>query len=329
MLRVIVIGSLLAALGLQTQDDYEATRDAFLEQINATRAVVSARPLRLSAALSEVAQRRADEMAAEDGVPGPAGEEDARRALALGYDARVLSEFTAQADGDLQSVVAGWQSKGGTTEFTGSDYREMGLGVSLRRDMPIYVLVLALSWKDFFYERTDSLHDLEGVRGQMLARVNRERASRGLTPLRRHPRLDEAAQAHADDMFRRGYYSHDTPEGATALERARAKGYRAKSAGENIARGQYSVDAVMKGWMGSPTHREHLLSPRFSDVGFGLAFGKGPGGYEILWVQDFGHPEPARFAGQLNFLNRSPDDPFYLTSSSPEALSESVMSWGT
>src|SRR5215475_13180112 len=49
--------------------------------------------------------------------------------------------------------------------------------------------------------------------------------------------------------------------------------YREK-AGENIARGQFSIEEVIKGWMGSPQHREHLLSSEFADVGFGLAFGR-------------------------------------------------------
>ena len=63
-------------------DEYQATREAFLEQINAARAGAAARPLRLSAALSEVAQGRADEIAgraADAGSEAPA-EEDARRA---------------------------------------------------------------------------------------------------------------------------------------------------------------------------------------------------------------------------------------------------------
>ncbi len=44
----------------------------------------------------------------------------------------------------------------------------------------------------------------------------------------------------------------------------------------------------MDSWMGSPVHLEHLLSTVFNEVGFGLAFGKIPGGYEIIWVQNFG-----------------------------------------
>ena len=274
-------------------DDYQATREAFLEHINAARSAAGARPLRLSAVLSSVAQARADEIAAGRDIRGPAGEEDSRRAGKLGYEPRIISEVTAEADGDVASVVAMWRGNGGTfaAEIAGGDYREMGLGVSFARDVPLYVLLLSLSWEDFFRDATEAFKDAELWREQMLAAVNRERVGRGLAPLRRHPRIDEAAQAHANDMLGRRYYSHDTPERKTAIDRIQAMGYRAKYAGENIARGQYSVDEVMKGWMESPTHRDHILSPMFNDVGFGLAFGRNPGGFEILWVQNFGRPK--------------------------------------
>jgi uncharacterized protein YkwD len=277
---------------LASSDEYQATREAFVEQTNAVRARAGVRPLRLSRPLSSVAQGRADEIAAGRDVHA-AAQEDSRRATKAGYEPRFISEIEARADGDIESVVSEWRREDGVSarELVGADYREIGVGVSLKRETPLYVLLLALSWEDFFREKTAGFADLERVRRQMLARVNRERAGHGLAPLRRHPRLDDAAQAQAQDMFTRRYYSHDTPEGKSAMDRIQALGYRARYAGENIARGQYSVDEVMDGWMESKTHREHLLSTVFDDVGFGLAFGKNPGGYEILWVQNFGRPK--------------------------------------
>jgi uncharacterized protein YkwD len=50
----------------------------------------------------------------------------------------------------------------------------------------------------------------------------------------------------------------------------------------------YGTQGRADGWMGSPVHQEHLLSSVPNEVGFGLAFGKIPGGYEIIWVQNFG-----------------------------------------
>jgi uncharacterized protein YkwD len=279
---------LAPAFCLLTPDTYQATRQAFLDQVNAVRAAASVQALRLSPVLSEAAQVLALEQAAGHG--GSSIEEAARRVAKLGYETRLIAQVTAEADGDVASVVAGWRDSGGTPAslIVGRNYREAGLGAAIRNDRPLYVLLLGQSWADYFREQTEPLKSLEGMRERMLRRVNRERTSRGMAPLRRHPRLDEAAQAHADDMFARRYYSHDTPEGTTALAREQAKGYPARDAGENIARGQYSIDEVMDGWMQSKIHRDHLLSPVFADVGFGLAFGKNPGGYEILWVQDFG-----------------------------------------
>jgi uncharacterized protein YkwD len=265
-----------------------------LAQINAVRKTQSAAPLRLSRPLCRVAQARADEIAAGREKEGPPAEEDTRRAAKEGYEARVISEVAAQADGDVEAVVAAWREEQGPAgkDLLGTRYRDLGVGVAVGSgEPPVYVLLFALSWEDFFRQATGALSDLERTRQEMLARVNRERAAHGLAPLRRHPRLDEAAQAHAADMFARRYYSHDAPDGKVVIDRVQALGYRARYAGENIARGQYSVDEVMDGWMESPTHREHILSPVFNDVGFGLAFGKNPGGYEILWVQNFGRPK--------------------------------------
>jgi uncharacterized protein YkwD len=287
-LPVLVLGAFLAA----SPHKYQPTREAFVEQINAVRTAAGVKPLRLSRPLSSVAQGRADEIAAGRDVHA-AAQEDSRRATEAGYEPRLVSEIAARADGDIEAVVSEWRREDGVSarELVGADYREIGVGVSFKKETPLYVLLLALSWEDFFHEKTSGFADLERVRREMLARVNRERAAHGLAPLRRHPRLDDAAQAHAQDMFTRRYYSHDTPEGKSAMDRIQAVGYRARYAGENIARGQYSVDEVMDGWMESKTHREHLLSPIFDDVGFGLAFGKNPGGYEILWVQNFGLPK--------------------------------------
>ena len=89
-------------------------------------------------------------------------------------------------------------------------------------------------------------------------------------------------------MLARRYYGHDTPEGKTVMDRVEAKGYRAVRAGENIARGQYSVKEVMDGWMGSPVHQEHLVVEHPGRSRFRPGVRETADGYQILWVQDFG-----------------------------------------
>jgi uncharacterized protein YkwD len=58
-------------------------------------------------------------------------------------------------------------------------------------------------------------------------------------------------------------------------------GIRYKSAGENIAKGQPSPEAVVNAWMNSSGHRANILNSTFTHIGVGYASG---GSY---WTQMF------------------------------------------
>ncbi|MGR7002617.1 CAP domain-containing protein [Yinghuangia aomiensis] len=84
-------------------------------------------------------------------------------------------------------------------------------------------------------------------------------------------------------MADRGYFSHDTPEGKTPWDRAKAAGIGYLGA-ENIARGQKTPAAVMEAWMNSPGHRANILDCSLTKLGVGVRMGgEGP-----WWTQDFG-----------------------------------------
>jgi len=272
-------------------DNFGALRQAFLERINAARSQTKLRALRLSDQLSGVAQRRAQEFAAGGLEPGAsAAEADGRAAATQGYDSRYLSEVLVQANGDVDMVFSEAARPAGmlADELQRPSLRELGIGVAVRDEIPVYVFLFAVSWEDFVSGKRVELSDLQAVRRALLGRVNRERRAVGVPPMREEPLLDETAQRHAADMLARSYYDHDSPEGTTVLERSRAAGYRPNMAAENIARCQYSIEEVMDGWMSSPIHRENILSSLFADIGSGVAVGKNANGYQILWVQCFG-----------------------------------------
>jgi len=65
----------------------------------------------------------------------------------------------------------------------------------------------------------------EQKRLQIIALVNQERKASGLPPLMRNTALDQTAQAHAKDMYVRGYFSHYSPEGLSYIDRIRKSGY--------------------------------------------------------------------------------------------------------
>src|SRR3954463_11155158 len=58
-----------------------------------------------------------------------------------------------------------------------------------------------------------------------LCLVNQERTSRGLSPLKSNRHLKRAADGHARDMVARGYFSHDSANGASFADRIRNAGY--------------------------------------------------------------------------------------------------------
>src|SRR5437899_568998 len=63
-------------------------------------------------------------------------------------------------------------------------------------------------------------------------------------------------------------------------------GYRYERAGENVARGQRTLDAVMTAWLTSPGHRRNLLG-EYSEIGAAYATDEAGIPY---WCVTFGTP---------------------------------------
>jgi uncharacterized protein YkwD len=104
--------------------------------------------------------------------------------------------------------------------------------------------------------------------------INRVRVERGLAKLVPSPQLAEVARAHSEDMARRGYFDHRTPDGVGPADRVKAQGIRYSSMAENIAvnAGMDSpVDVAVQGWIESRHHRENLLNAVFVQTGVGVA----------------------------------------------------------
>ncbi len=68
--------------------------------------------------------------------------------------------------------------------------------------------------------------------------------------------------------------AHTVRRGYDLGSRLKRVGYRGLAA-ENIARGEASVQRILKGWMSSPGHRRNMLNPRMRY--FGLSVVKGGG----------------------------------------------------
>jgi hypothetical protein len=128
----------------------------------------------------------------------------------------------------------------------------------------------------------------------LLNSTNTARANNGVTTLKLDSRLDASAQAKANDMVTKDYWSHNTPSGDPPWVFIDAQGYAYQKLGENLATGFNNEQATIDGWMASPSHRENLLDPAFADVGFGYAnitnYTAAGGGPMTVIVAHYGKP---------------------------------------
>jgi uncharacterized protein YkwD len=129
---------------------------------------------------------------------------------------------------------------------------------------------------------------------QVVELVNDHRASIGRPPLKRVNQLDAAARYHACDMRDDDYFSHDSKDwnGSSHItvcsfsQRIQNFYFNYQLAGENIAAGYPSPQAVMNGWLDSAGHRMNIERDTFYEIGVGYC---APGGYYgRYWVQNFG-----------------------------------------
>ncbi|GAA4251361.1 hypothetical protein GCM10022255_043680 [Dactylosporangium darangshiense] len=126
---------------------------------------------------------------------------------------------------------------------------------------------------------------------QVINLVNVERRKKANCPdVKNNDKLHAAAYKHSADMAKRDYFSHTTPEGVDFATRIKAENYSWSGAGENIAAGQDSAEAVMRDWMNSKGHRDNILNCSFVDLGVGLAYQIKNNRKYPYWTQDFGTP---------------------------------------
>lgn len=146
---------------------------------------------------------------------------------------------------------------------------------SLRPVATLLVIVsinLAIGFDAHAQDQHASLRTAGAWRADMLRQINRVRTRHGIAPLRIDARLNRAAQSHSDDMARRDFFDHRSPEGARMTDRADRTGYRWQRIIENIAAGYPNAASAIEGWMESPDHRAGLLDSRVRDAGLGYVY---------------------------------------------------------
>lgn len=134
-----------------------------------------------------------------------------------------------------------------------------------------FTVLVNLAWPGMHAAQRSVLGTSTGISTQqLLVASNSGRANVQTQSLTLDRELTAAAQAKAQDMVARNYWSHTTPEGQEPWDFAKAVGYDYRALGENLAYGFDSPQSIIKGWLQSPEHRTNMLDPAYSEVGFGI-----------------------------------------------------------
>lgn len=116
---------------------------------------------------------------------------------------------------------------------------------------------------------------------EVIRLVNEIRVKNGLKALTYDWELCRVARYKSQDMKNNNYFSHTSPTYGTPFQMMKSFGISYRTAGENIAKGQATPQAVVNAWMNSSGHRANILNSSFTKIGVGyVASGK-------YWTQMF------------------------------------------
>lgn len=99
--------------------------------------------------------------------------------------------------------------------------------------------------------------------------VNEIRVKNGLKELKANWELSRVARYKSQDMLDNKYFSHTSPVYGSPFNMIKNFGITYKTAGENIAKGYSSPEAVVNGWMNSSGHRANILNASYTQIGVG------------------------------------------------------------
>lgn len=113
-------------------------------------------------------------------------------------------------------------------------------------------------------DSTASAYEAEVIR-----LVNKVRVESGLRPLAANWELSRVARFKSRDMRDNHYFSHTSPTYGSPFQMMRDFGLSFRTAGENIAYGQRTPQAVVDAWMNSSGHRANILNDSYTQIGVG------------------------------------------------------------
>ncbi len=127
---------------------------------------------------------------------------------------------------------------------------------------------------------------VQSLQSGLIGWINQQRMAQGLNRLAVSGKLAATAQGHACDMAERGYFGHQRAGGPGLGARLKARGFRYRTAAENIAKTRaMDLSAPAGVWQASPAHWANILKRDVTEIGMGIAIG---GDGRTYWVMNIG-----------------------------------------
>jgi hypothetical protein len=144
------------------------------------------------------------------------------------------------------------------------------------------LIALGLAFLGFSAHLTSAQGKDDESEQVLLQSANRDRAAKGLAPLKWSDTLAEAARQHALRLAQQNTLSHQLPGEPGLSSRASKTGARFSTIAENVAEGP-SAENIHRQWMNSQAHRDNLLDPQLDTVGIAVVDRNGT----LFAVEDF------------------------------------------
>ncbi len=129
---------------------------------------------------------------------------------------------------------------------------------------------------------------------KIISLTNTLRQNANLALLTESPLLNQAAYQKAENMLLNQYFAHTGPDKKTLADWLKLVKYNYTVAGENLAMGFTSPEAVVNGWTRSQTHFKNMTDPDFKEIGVGMVSGLYTGVNTTLVAQYFGSSLPVQ-----------------------------------
>lgn len=247
--------------------------DAIVQLLQEHRSAAGAPRLERRAALDEAAARRAGALARRAPEMKLVEEEPMdtllRESGVLRYHRVQEHVEMQQGYADASGAAVGRWRQATETWSTMMDPRMSALGVATVVGDDGWLVLVTV-----FLEDLHVPDDLGEWEARLLASVNRIRVEHGLSPQFASSDLSRIARLHSEDMARRDFFAHVSPEGHDLSHRVMGFNLEYLHLAENIGRNRGQEDPVevaIDGWMNSPAHRKNILDGDLSQCGIGIA----------------------------------------------------------